>query len=136
MEWSTTITAFPRGRPRQGSTGTLWLPIFRGVAVSNFANAEAVLALHRFGMGPRPGSVAAIEADPRGALIAELERPSVALPAAAALPSTSKAFRTVQDADAKRQAQTIVATRKQQEAKRQQMSEAPAMMEGAEQGVK
>jgi uncharacterized protein (DUF1800 family) len=104
--------------------------------MSNSAKAEAVLALHRFGMGPRPGSVAAIEADPRGALIAELERPSVALPAAAALPSSSKAFRTVQDADAKRQAQTIVATRKQQEAKRQQMSEAPAMMEGAEQGVK
>ena len=29
---------------------------------------EAVLALHRFGMGPRPGSIAAIAADPRGAL--------------------------------------------------------------------
>jgi len=43
--------------------------------MSNSAKAEAVLALHRFGMGPRPGSIAAIEADPRGALIAELDRP-------------------------------------------------------------
>ena len=104
--------------------------------MSRSAKAEAVLALQRFGMGPRPGSVAAIEADPRGALIAELERPSAGLLAASALPSSSKAFRTVADANAKRQAQTIVATRKQQEAKQQQMSEAPAMMEGAEQSAK
>src|SRR5258705_209129 len=39
--------------------------------MSRSAKAEAALALHRFGMGPRPGSIAAIEADPRGALIAE-----------------------------------------------------------------
>ena len=31
--------------------------------------AEAALALHRFGMGPRPGSIAAIQSDPRGALM-------------------------------------------------------------------
>src|SRR6201987_1354170 len=37
--------------------------------------AEAALALHRFGLGPRTGSVAAIASDPRGALIAELDRP-------------------------------------------------------------
>src|SRR5205807_136639 len=36
--------------------------------------AEAALALHRFGLGPRAGSIAAIAADPRGALIAELDR--------------------------------------------------------------
>ena len=47
---------------------------FRGDAMSSSAKAEAALALHRFGMGPRPGSIAAIESDPRGALIAELER--------------------------------------------------------------
>ena len=34
----------------------------------------AALALHRFGLGPRAGSVAAIASDPRGALIAELDR--------------------------------------------------------------
>ncbi len=37
--------------------------------------AEAALALHRFGVGPRAGSIAAIASDPRGALIAELDRP-------------------------------------------------------------
>jgi uncharacterized protein (DUF1800 family) len=36
---------------------------------------DAALALHRFGFGPRLGSIAALAADPRGALIAELERP-------------------------------------------------------------
>ena len=97
--------------------------------------AEAALALHRFGMGPRPGSIAAIGADPRGALIAELERASASQIAASALPSSSKAYRTVADANAKRQAKTIVATKAQQEARRQQMSEAPAMTEGAEQGA-
>jgi uncharacterized protein (DUF1800 family) len=119
-----------------GITGTLSLLSFGAFAMSSSAKAEAVLALNRFGMGPRPGSIAAIENDPRGALIAELERPSVALPAAAALFSSSKALRTVADADAKRQAQAIIVTRKLQEAKQQQMSEAPSLMEGADQGVK
>ena len=98
--------------------------------MSSSAKAEALLALHRFGMGPRPGSVAAIEADPRGALIAELERPSAAELAAVNLPSSAKAFRAVTDAYAKRQAKAIVA-KKEQDAKRKQMAEAPSMMEGA-----
>ena len=89
-----------------------------------------MLALHRFGMGPRPGSIAVIEADPRGALIAELERPPASLVAASALPSSAKAFRTVADANAKRQARLIIATKAQEEAKRQQMSAAPSMGEG------
>ena len=37
--------------------------------------AAAALALHRFGLGPRPGSIAVIESDPRGALLAEIEKP-------------------------------------------------------------
>jgi uncharacterized protein (DUF1800 family) len=36
---------------------------------------EAALALHRFGLGPRAGSIAAIASDPRGALLAELNSP-------------------------------------------------------------
>jgi uncharacterized protein (DUF1800 family) len=36
---------------------------------------SAALALHRFGLGPRSGSVAAIASDVRGALLAELDRP-------------------------------------------------------------
>jgi uncharacterized protein (DUF1800 family) len=99
--------------------------------MSNSAKAEAVQALHRFGMGPRPGSIAVIASDPRGALIAELEQPSAAQLAAPMLPSSAKAFRTVFDANARRRAKAIVAT-KQEAAKRQQMAEASAMMtEGA-----
>jgi uncharacterized protein (DUF1800 family) len=99
--------------------------------MSNSAKVEAALALHRFGMGPRPGSIAAIESDPRGALIAELGRPSAGQLAAAALPSSTKAYRTVADANAKRQARAIVAKRAQDAAKKQQTSEAPAMMAAA-----
>ena len=101
--------------------------------MSRSAKAEAALALHRFGMGPRPGSIAAIEADPRGALLAELDRPAISELAAANLPSSAKAYRAVTDAFAKRQAKAIVA-KKEQDAKRQQMAEASAMMEGAAQG--
>ena len=39
------------------------------------AKGAAALALHRFGMGPRAGSIAAIASDPRGALLAELDKP-------------------------------------------------------------
>ena len=42
------------------------------------ANGVAALALHRFGLGPRAGSIAAIASDPRGALLAELDRPGPA----------------------------------------------------------
>ena len=38
--------------------------------------AEAATALHRFGVGPRAGSIAAIASDPRGALLAELDKPA------------------------------------------------------------
>jgi uncharacterized protein (DUF1800 family) len=42
---------------------------------------QAALALHRFGLGPRsgtmPGSIAAVASDPRGALLAELDKPGV-----------------------------------------------------------
>ena len=40
---------------------------------------QAALALHRFGLGPKsgtvPGSIAAVASDPRGALLAELDKP-------------------------------------------------------------
>src|SRR5229473_1302527 len=93
--------------------------------MSSSAKAEAALALHRFGMGPRPGSIAAIETDPRGSLIAELDRPPASLAAASALPSSSAALRTVADFNAKQQARTIIAKR-EQDAKRQQMAEKTA----------
>src|ERR1043165_6956411 len=41
------------------------------------AKGTAALALHRFGFGPRAGSIAAIASDPRGALHAELDKPGL-----------------------------------------------------------
>jgi uncharacterized protein (DUF1800 family) len=119
----------PGARRRFASFGT--------IAMASSAKAEAVLALHRFGMGPRPGSITAIEADPRGALLAELDRPPPYPLAASALPSSAKAFRTVNEANARRQAKALVAKKAQEkaqeDAKRQQMAAAPAMVEGAAQ---
>src|SRR5689334_3570536 len=96
-------------------------------AMSTPAN-EALLALQRFGMGPRPGSIPAIASDPRGALLAELDSPPPYPAAAAALPSSAKAVRTIADADARRQAKAIVATR---EEARQQTADASMMAEDA-----
>ena len=84
--------------------------------MSSSAKADSVLALHRFGMGPRPGSIAAVGTDPRGALIAELDRPLL-LTAAASLPTSAKAYRTVADANARRAAR---AKQAQLQAKKQQ----------------
>ena len=99
--------------------------------MSTSANAQAALALHRFGMGPRPGSIAAIQSDPRGALIAELDRAAAAEIVAGNLPSSAKAFRTVTDANAKRQAKAIRA-KKEQDAKRQTADAPPMMEDGAQ----
>jgi uncharacterized protein (DUF1800 family) len=52
----------------------------------------AALALHRFGFGPAGHSIAAIAADPQGALLADLERPQAGL-VAANLPSSAEAGR-------------------------------------------
>ena len=41
------------------------------------AKGAAALALHRFGFGPRAGSITAIASDPRGALLAELDKPGI-----------------------------------------------------------
>src|SRR5436853_721521 len=56
--------------------------------------AEAALALHRFGMGPRAGSIAAIASDPRGALLAELDRPGAGRIASSELLTSGEAART------------------------------------------
>ena len=104
--------------------------------MSSSAKAEAAFALHRFGMGPRPGAIDKIASDPRGGLLAELDNPPPYPTAAAALPSSAKAFRTVADANARRQAKAAVAARAEAEAKKQQMAAAgPAMTEDAATGM-
>jgi uncharacterized protein (DUF1800 family) len=55
--------------------------------------ALAALALHRFGLGPRAGSLAAIASDPRGALLAELDRTDAGRIASADLLTSGAASR-------------------------------------------
>jgi uncharacterized protein (DUF1800 family) len=76
----------------------------------------AALALHRFGLGPRAGAIEAIASDPRGALIAELDRPSSALVAATALPSSGAANRAVFEYNAERNAKEKLARRSREAA--------------------
>ena len=67
---------------------------------------EAVLALHRFGFGPRAGSIVTIASDPRCALLAELQRPGAGQIVNADLPSAAAANRAVFEYNAERAANT------------------------------
>jgi uncharacterized protein (DUF1800 family) len=80
-------------------------------AMSASAKEVAALALQRFGMGPRLGSISAIASDPRGALIAEIERPDAVTITAQSLRTSAEAFRAVAEANAERQARRVVAAR-------------------------
>jgi uncharacterized protein (DUF1800 family) len=77
---------------------------------------EAALALHRFGFGPVAGSIAAIADDPRGALLADLERPGAGRVAAANLPNSGQAARSLFEFRAERQAKEKLAQRAKKEA--------------------
>jgi uncharacterized protein (DUF1800 family) len=84
--------------------------------MTNDPRRDAALALHRFGFGPRPGSIAAIASDPRGALIAELEAPKVGQVASAGLMSSGEINRVAFEFNAERQAkQRLEARRKEAE---------------------
>ncbi|MGC2202730.1 MAG: DUF1800 family protein [Stellaceae bacterium] len=65
---------------------------------------EAALALHRFGLGPREWSIAAIADDPPGAILAELERPDAGQLANPNLPTSGAANRAVFEYNAERNA--------------------------------
>jgi uncharacterized protein (DUF1800 family) len=78
----------------------------------------AALALHRFGFGPRTGTIAAIASDPRGALIAELDQPNAGKVRDAGLVSSGTANRTAYEFNAERLAQRRLAA-KRQEAEKQ-----------------
>ncbi|MGA2127975.1 MAG: DUF1800 family protein [Xanthobacteraceae bacterium] len=65
---------------------------------------EAALALHRFGFGPRIGSIAAIAGDPRGALAAELDRPAAGRTVDPDLPDSGAAGRAAFGFQQERQA--------------------------------
>ena len=71
------------------------------------AKAQAALALHRFGLGPRAGTIAAIATDPRGALMAELDRPGAGRLTAPDLLSVGEAARAAFDFRQERKAQRL-----------------------------
>lgn len=70
---------------------------------------KAALALHRFGFGPRVGSISAIAYDPEGALIADLDRPNAGQILDANLPSSDAELRAVVAFRAQRRAEAKLA---------------------------
>jgi uncharacterized protein (DUF1800 family) len=85
----------------------------KGVASSG--KAAAALGLHRFGFGPIGDAIAAIAADPRGALLADLERPNAGRLEAPSLASSAEAARQVFEFRAERRAQQKLALRQQKD---------------------
>ena len=76
----------------------------------------AATALHRFGFGPRAGSIASVAADPRGAMLAELDRPGAGRIADSDLLTTGEAARAAFDFRQERKAGRL-ALRAESEAK-------------------
>jgi uncharacterized protein (DUF1800 family) len=86
-----------------------------GGLVTAGGKETAALALHRFGFGPAGNGIAAIAADPRGALLADLERSQAGL-LAANLPSGGESAREVFDFHAEQKAKQKLALRAQKQA--------------------
>jgi uncharacterized protein (DUF1800 family) len=87
---------------------------------------EAALALHRYGFGPRAGSIEEIAADPRGALIAEFDLPGAGQITNPDLPTSGAANRAVFEYRAERNAEKKLARR---DASQAAMEAAPAKPE-------
>jgi uncharacterized protein (DUF1800 family) len=75
----------------------------------------AALALHRFGLGPRAASIAAIASDPRGALLAELDRPDAGLIKDSGLLTAGEAARLAFNFRTARQAEQIALRKAEEE---------------------
>ena len=91
------------------------------------AKGAAALALHRFGLGPRAGSIAAIASDPRGALLAELDQPGIGQIINPELLSAAKASAAAFNFRQERQARLIAQRKDEEERKASGMA-----MEGME----
>ncbi|MFL5071446.1 MAG: DUF1800 family protein [Xanthobacteraceae bacterium] len=95
--------------------------------------AQAVLALHRFGFGPRAGSIAAIASDPRGALLAELDKPGAGQIDSAGLMTGAEASRAVFEYNSERLAKDRI-ERKRREAEKQRATESGMEVASAKDG--
>src|SRR5262249_35315946 len=91
----------------------------------------AALALHRFGLGPRAGAIAAIAPDPRGALLAELDQLGAGQIKNPDLLTAGQAARLAFNFRTERQAQQI-AQRKAAEERAAAGGDAQNMMEKAD----
>jgi uncharacterized protein (DUF1800 family) len=76
----------------------------------------AALALHRFGFGPKVGSIAALASDPRGALLADLDAPNAGQIVDSSLPASGAENRTVFEFNATRIAQANLERRRKEAA--------------------
>jgi uncharacterized protein (DUF1800 family) len=74
----------------------------QGTVIMALDPKGAALALHRFGFGPRPGSIAALAPDPLGALLADLDVPKAGQIVNADLPSSGAENRSVYEDNAER----------------------------------
>jgi len=99
--------------------------------MTNSRMVDAALALHRFGLGPTGSSLKAISADPRGALLAELDRSNAASVPAANLPNSSQAARALFDFRAERAAKEKMAQRERKAAEAQRMAQGMASDDNA-----
>jgi uncharacterized protein (DUF1800 family) len=91
--------------------------------------AGAVLALHRFGLGPRSGSIAKIAADPRGAILAELDAPGAGRISDPALLTSGEAARAAFNFRQARRTERL-AERAAKEQVKEQMPPAAAVTSG------
>ena len=90
--------------------------------------AAAALGLHRFGFGPRDDAIETIAADPRGALLTDLDRPTAGQLQAPNLMSSAEAAREVFEFRAERNAEQKLATRQQKQAATSGEAEAASQM--------
>ena len=91
----------------------------------------AAIALHRFGFGPRAGSLASISSDPRGAMLAELDRSGAGRIADADLLTTGEAARTAFDFRQERKTERL-ALRVDREATQAEAKKSAEAAKGAE----
>lgn len=75
--------------------------------VPNDPKAQAAAVLHRFGLGPRPGGLAAFAAHPREALIADISRPNAGALNEGDLLSSAEAIRAAYDYRQERKAERL-----------------------------
>jgi uncharacterized protein (DUF1800 family) len=66
---------------------------------------EASIATNRFGLGARPGDIAAVRSNPKAWLLAQLNNPRAGMVTGAALPTGAQAFRSFLDYAQTRQAE-------------------------------